>query len=337
MTLHDLIQPSFSFLVGLVVPMSISTRIRKGHSRADLTRHALWRGLLLVLLGIVLRQLHHRRVDVTFEDTLTQIGLGYPVLFGLAWLRRRTLTIGLGALLAGTWLLYVAYPLPGPGFDYAAVGVTPAFLASHPLTGLAAHFQMNSNIGWAADRVWLNLFPQSQPFVFNEGGYVTISSVPNIATMVLGLLACPVLTDPRPDAHRFVRLAVYGLACMALGLVLSISGLCPIVKRLWTPSFVLFSGGLCLLTLTACALLAATISGRWTFALRVVQTNSLLAYLMAELLSDPIESRLASVMRLLSASPTSSPYLPFVAGLGTMLLEWILLYELFRRRRFLRL
>lgn len=338
LSLHDLIQPSFSFLVGLAVPLSITSRRRKGQSRADLMRHALWRALLLVLLGVVLRQIHQRRVDVTFEDTLTQIGLGYPALFALAWTRPRTQIAAVVALLVGVWLAYVAFPLPGTQFDYAAVGVGPAFLAAHPLTGIAAHFQMNSNVGWAFDRIWLNLFPQSTPYLFNAGGYVTLNFVPTLATMLLGLLACPVLTDERPRLTRVATLALAGIGCAAVGLALSASGLCPIVKRLWTPSFVLYSGGLCLLVLAACVLIAdGGATERATLVLRIVGANSLIAYLLAELVSAPLGRGLSFAASRTPLSAASPAYEPFVIGLVVMLLEWSLLYTLYRRRLFLRI
>ena len=54
-SLHDLIQPSFSFLVGVALPFSIANRMSQGQSRGRMTAHALWRALLLILLGVFLR------------------------------------------------------------------------------------------------------------------------------------------------------------------------------------------------------------------------------------------------------------------------------------------
>src|SRR6266702_2383932 len=53
--LHDLIQPSFSFLVGVALPFSIAGRMARGQSRPVMVAHAIWRALALVLLGIFLR------------------------------------------------------------------------------------------------------------------------------------------------------------------------------------------------------------------------------------------------------------------------------------------
>src|ERR1700674_5492598 len=76
-SLHDLIQPAFSFLVGAALPFSIASRKRKGQTFGPMLGHAVRRALLLILLGIFLRSLWSRQTYFTFEDTLTQIGLGY--------------------------------------------------------------------------------------------------------------------------------------------------------------------------------------------------------------------------------------------------------------------
>ena len=75
-SLHDLIQPSFTFLVGVVLPYSIANRIAKGEDSTKMIGHAFWRSFLLIALGIFLRSQGHTQTNYTFEDTLTQIGLG---------------------------------------------------------------------------------------------------------------------------------------------------------------------------------------------------------------------------------------------------------------------
>ncbi|MBM3289049.1 MAG: DUF5009 domain-containing protein, partial [Candidatus Hydrogenedentes bacterium] len=84
-SLHDLIQPSFSFIVGVALPYSILARRQKGQSAAGMTAHAFWRALLLVLLGVFLRSTGAPQTRWTFEDTLSQIGMGYGFLFLLGF------------------------------------------------------------------------------------------------------------------------------------------------------------------------------------------------------------------------------------------------------------
>src|SRR5438105_4999679 len=71
-SLHDLIQPSFSFIVGVALLFSIASRLARGQSPRQMTLHALWRALLLILLGVFLRSLGRPETNWTFEDTLTQ-------------------------------------------------------------------------------------------------------------------------------------------------------------------------------------------------------------------------------------------------------------------------
>jgi predicted acyltransferase len=84
-SLHDIIQPAFSFLAGASLPFSIASREAKGESFGRMLAHAIRRSLILVFLGIFLRSMGSPSTYWTFEDTLTQIGLGYTFLFLLAF------------------------------------------------------------------------------------------------------------------------------------------------------------------------------------------------------------------------------------------------------------
>ena len=120
-SLHDLIQPSFSFLVGVALPYSLASRQQTGQTIGWQWFHALRRSLILVLLGIFLRSMGRDLTNFTFEDTLTQIGLGYPFLFALGFARPTVQWIAFASILVGYWLLFISYPLPGPNFSYEAV------------------------------------------------------------------------------------------------------------------------------------------------------------------------------------------------------------------------
>src|SRR5262249_5030845 len=149
------------------------------------------RSAFLVLLGVFLRSRHQEQTYFTFEDTLSQIGLGYTFLFVLALFSVRVQWIALGVILAGYWAAFALYPAPGSGFDFAAVGCR-ADWSHHPI-GFAAHWDKNSNLAWAFDTWFLNRLPRAKSFVANGGGYSTLSFIPTLATMILGLLAGGVL------------------------------------------------------------------------------------------------------------------------------------------------
>src|SRR5207237_3339174 len=112
-SLHDLIQPSFSFLVGAALPFSLLNRGARGQSRKRMFFHALWRSLILILLGVFLRSTGRSQTNWTFEDTLSQIGLGYTFLFLIALRSMREQWAALCVLLLGYWLAFACCPLPG--------------------------------------------------------------------------------------------------------------------------------------------------------------------------------------------------------------------------------
>jgi predicted acyltransferase len=148
-SLHDLIQPSFSFLVGVALPFSLAARRARGEPGWLTALHALWRSALLVALGVFLRSVGRPQTHFTFEDTLSQIGLGYFWLFLLGRTRPSIQWTALVVILVGYWAAFAAYPRPGPSFDWQAVGVPPDW--PH-LTGFAAHWDQNSNLAWAFDQ-----------------------------------------------------------------------------------------------------------------------------------------------------------------------------------------
>jgi predicted acyltransferase len=334
--LHDLIQPSFSFLVGVALPFSLASRKRRGQSAGLMTVHAVWRSVVLVFLGVFLRSVGQSQTRFTFEDTLSQIGLGYTFLFLLGL---RSVGVQLAALvviLAGYWGLFAAYPLPGPEFSYPAVGVPADW--PHRLEGFAAHWNKNSNPAWAFDVWFLNLFPRREPFLYNGGGYATLSFIPTLATMILGLLGGGLLRRPMRPGPRVLALLALGLAGLGAGWGLEALGVCPIVKRIWTPSWVLYSGGFCFLFLAFFhAVIDALGLQAWAFPLKVIGANSIAAYCMSHLLEDFIVSSLKTHLGRDVFQFLGAPYAPFVQGAATLLVLWLILFWMYRRKLFVRI
>jgi predicted acyltransferase len=335
-SLHDLIQPSFSFLVGVALPFSIASRMAAGQSRARLIRHSVGRAALLIALGIFLRSIGRPQTYFTFEDTLTQIGLGYVFLFLLGFRPVRDQWLAVILILVGYWAAFALYPLPGPGFDWAAVGVAVDW--PHRLTGFAAHWNKNSNLAWAFDVWFLNLFPRESPFLYNGGAWSTLSFIPTLGTMILGLIAGGVLRSDRPVPARLRWLVAAGVAGLASGWALDVLGVCPVVKRIWTPSFTLFSGGWCFLFLAGFHY-AIDVFGRrrWAFPLVVVGMNSIAAYCMnwvgAGFAAENLVRHLGpDVFRVLGEA-----YAPLLQGAAVLLLLWLMLHWMYRRRIFLRI
>ncbi|HLH16192.1 MAG TPA: hypothetical protein VKX45_03185 [Bryobacteraceae bacterium] len=310
-SLHDTIQPGFSFLVGVALPYSIAARLARGESFGRMLVHAIRRSLILIALGIFLRSIGRPMTYFTFEDTLTQIGLGYTFLFLLGFASERIRWSALGAILAGYWLAWMLYPAP--------------------------HWTIGHNLGVAFDRWFLNLFPRTAPFVNNSGGYCTLSFIPTLGTMILGLLAGNWLRSANP-AIPFRRLLAAGGIGIAAGVLLHFTGVCPIVKRIWTPAWTLFSGGLCFLYLSAfCWLTEVRRWRRPLFPLLVIGMNSIAAYVIAETLRGFVYSSFR-----IHLGPHFFAFLgtglePLFRGCATLAVYWLVLFGMYRRKIFLRI
>jgi heparan-alpha-glucosaminide N-acetyltransferase len=316
-SLHDLIQPSFSFLVGVALPYSLARRSASGASSQRLFAHAVWRSLLLIVLGIFLRSIDRAQTYFTFEDTLTQIGLGYPILFLLGRRSPRVQWIALTLLLVGYWAAWVLYPGAEPGF--------------------AAHWSKDANVGVAFDRWFLNLFPRESPFVVNSGGYLTLSFIPTLGTMILGVIAGQWLRERAP-AIPYRRLLIAGIAGLAAGALLHVTGVCPVVKRIWTPAWTLFSGGACFLLLAAfCWLIETRGYRRWAFPLVVVGLNSIAAYLIAHLFEHFIAASFHTHLGPNAFAILGPGLQPLLEGIAILAVYWLLLFWMYQRKLFLRI
>ncbi|MDR3754142.1 MAG: DUF5009 domain-containing protein [Terracidiphilus sp.] len=336
MSLHDSIQPGFTFLAGVALPYSLASRKRKGESFRHMLFHVVLRSVLLIALGIFLRSTAGPITYFTFEDTLTQIGLGYTFAFLIAFLKPRWQWVSLAAILFAYWLAWALYPAPGPDFDWASVGVRPDFY-QHLLTGFAAHWNKNSNFGQAFDVWFLNLFPRTAPFAYNAGGYLTLSFIPTLGTIVLGLITGSWYRETAPRIP-FRRVLAAGAMLCAAALVLNFTGICPIVKRIWSPAWTLFSGGICMFFLAAFSWVVDVKNHRrLAFPLVVVGMNSIAAYLIASLCGEFVEGslRIHLGMRVLNVFGTALE--PVVLGSLTLLTYWVVLYWMYRKKIFLRI
>jgi len=334
--LHDLIQPSFSFLVGVVLPYSIASRLTKESSFWTTFRHALWRSLILILLGIFLRSQWAEQTNFTFEDTLTQIGLGYPFLFLLGFASQRVQIGALVLILIGYWAAFALYPLPGANFDYTNAGAIKDW--EHNLTGFAAHWNKNTNLAWAFDRWFLNLFPREEPFLYNGGGYATLSFIPTLGTMLLGLIAGNFLKSDRTQQEKIKLFVIMGVSGLALGLLLNWSGICPNVKRIWTPTWVIFSGGWCFLFLAFFYWVVDVLKKRnWFFVLTVIGMNSIAAYFIADALNSYVSKSLKIHLGQNYAAIFGEPYQTLVHGALVLLIDWMILKWMYNKKLFIRI
>ena len=335
-SLWDLIQPSFMFMVGAALAFSLASRRAKGHSFWRMLGHAVMRSIILVALAILLTSNWSRKTEWVFTNVLAQIGLGYTFLFLIAWLKPRwQLTIAV-LILVGYWAAFALYPKPAADFN-----LDKAHLPANwqRLTGFASHWEKNTNLGARADYKFLNLFPQAsgKKFEFNAGGYETLNFVPSLATMIFGLLAGGLIRSRLPSAGKFGILIAAGIAGLAIGWALGWLGICPVVKRIWTPSWTIFSAGWAFLLLGVFYLIIDVVRFRaWAYPLVWVGMNSIAAYCMSQLLRSWIR---ATVGRHFphAYGMFGDAYIPMVDTTLFLLLVWLTCWWMYRKKIFIRI
>ena len=335
-SLHDLIQPGFTFLVGVAMPFSISSRIRRGKSKTRLLLHAAWRSVLLILIGVVLRSLGSDQTQWTFEDTLTQIGLGYFFVFLIAMGPRWFHYVSAAVILVGFWLAFAVQAPPVATFDYQAVGVPSDWPHHHH--GFASRWNLNSNFSWKVDQWFMNLFPRETPFVFNAGGYSTLSFIPTMATMIFGLWAGTWLREPMTHPQRFLRFATATVLGILIAVGLMHFDIVPMVKKIWTPSFALFSGGCCMAWLYVLHLICDVRNwSRWALPFVIIGANSILIYILSWTVASPIEAMLKRHLGNTPFEVLGPEYARHLLGACTLTLLFAVLVWLYRRKAFIKI
>jgi predicted acyltransferase len=310
-----------------------------GQSYLGMLGHAAIRSLVLIFLGI------YFSARWELMNVLTQIGLGYTFLF-LLWGRSiRTQAIAAAAILVGTWLLYMLYPYSGINLDTGApeVGVSQEWAKQH-LKGVGSAWHKNANVGQAIDRVVLNHLPVAEEFKYNRGGYQTINFVPSLATMLFGLMCGELLRGRQSHRKKLLILLAAGCAGLALGQLLAITDICPLVKRIWTPSWALYSTGwCCLILMSFYGIIDVLGFRRWAFPLVVVGMNSIAIYFMGQTLRGHTirfwhgvaSDAFASLDRLTEAGTLL--WTPVLECTLAGLLFWVVCLWMYRQKIFVRI
>ena len=340
-SLWDLIQPAFMFMVGAALPFSIASRRAKGQMFGRMLVHAIIRAAVLVLLGVFLMSGGKPRTNWTFDNVLTQIGLGYVFLFLLAWVKPRWQLAAAGMILVGYWAAFALYP--SADLDPARFNMPADW---HRLEGFAAHWEKHVNLGARFDQWFLNLFPRpdGKRFDFYPEGYVTLNFIPSLATMIFGLLAGELVRNQSLRAGRRIAVMIgAGLVGLALGWVLNATGINPLVKRIWTPSWALFSAGWVVLFLAAFYALLDVARWRervrpWALPLVVVGMNSIAAYCISMTLKSWVRENMRrhfgqGVYQL----PFGEVYAPMVEAGFFLLFAWAVCWWMYRNRVFVRI
>ncbi len=306
---EDLIFPLFLFIVGVVLPFSITRRLEAGANRGQIYWHSVRRLVLLFLLGLVVNGLLNFRFhELRIPGVLQRIAICYFIT-SIVMMNTsvRGQAIVAGSLLVAYWLVMKLIPVPGIGAGVLTpAGNLSAFVNQH-------------------------LIPR--PFccyIFgdNEG---ILSTIPAVLTCLLGALAGHWLRSDRAPARKAMGLAIAGAAGLVLGLVWGIGF--PIIKNIWTSSYVLVAGGWSLLLL-ALFYWIIDVRGyrRWAFFFTVIGLNPITIYVLRS------QFNFGAITHIFVRGFIDylGPYKPFFFDLGTLAVAWLFLLFLYRRKIFLK-
>ncbi len=337
----DMIQPSFMFMVGVSMPFSYAKRIARGEHELSLFDHALFRGIILVLLGVLLSS-NAEKVTSThwlFTNVLSQIGLGYLLLYLLYRMGTAVQFIAFAAILIGCWAWFGFTTVPADAIDLTGSKIPQTAWFS----GFFAHWNPHLNPAGLFDDWFLRRFPHEPKDILNEGGYQTLNFVPSLATMILGVMIGNVMRSDRSKGGKLRILLLGGVVLIALGLVAHHFA-CPIVKRIWTPSWVLFSGGVVMWFLAMFYLVIEIMEVRLlAMPLVVVGMNSIFVYVMSQLTRGWFRTTIPKHLGFIEIEPGVSLfsqaylYAPVVERCSFLAVIWILCWWLYRQRAFLRI
>lgn len=268
---YDLIMPLFLFMVGMSIPFSLSKRLASGESHKHIYMHSFKRALVLFVLGMVC-QCNLLALDISklfiIHDTLQSIAIGY--FFSIIIFTKLNLKYQL-VLVSGLLMLYWAI------LQFVAV-------PGHP----AGELTLDSNIAKYVEQNVFGRFDDApSPYTWFLG------SLGFVATVMSGVFASTIIRSKTIKIHwvKSSDLQIHKtLALAGVGLSLAIAGQVaniwfPIIKPLWTPSFVLFSSGLSFL-LMALFYFIIDVKGyqRWAFWLKVIGMNSIAVYMAVHLI-----------------------------------------------------
>jgi predicted acyltransferase len=183
------------------------------------------------------------------------------------------------------------------------------------------------------------LVTRPEPYVFNGGGYQTLNFIPAFVTMLLGLMAGEFIRRPN-DGHgkKFLLLVVFGLLLLGSGWGWHAYGGCPLVKRIWTPSWTLFSTGWTLLILAGFYGIIDGLGWKsWSFPLVVAGMNSMVLYMFGQLLHPWTAELLKRHINDDLFLTFGAPLAPVVESLSVLLAFWLFVYWLYRQRIFVRI
>jgi predicted acyltransferase len=302
----DLVQPFFMFIVGVAMPFSFAQRWERGESYRNTLRHAVTRSLVLLALGVGVYVVAAGHLTLELWNVLAQLSFTYLVAFLLMRTSVRTQLLVTVGLLVLTEVLYRTWPV---------AGYNQPFTPDH-------------NFG-----SWLDMVLMGK---LSDGHWVAVNAVPTTAHTMWGVLAGQLLRSERTPARKIGILVIAGLIGLVVGY--GLNPVTPIIKRICTSSFVIVSGGWCLIALAA-SYWIIDVKGwkRWAQFAMVFGMNPLFIYLFSELGGNGWLTHMVKPFTDGLEHWAGNVLVGFVTALIVLWMDWSIVHWLFKRRIFIRI
>lgn len=305
---YDLIWPLFMFIMGAAIPLGVERRRARGQTDRTLLLHATWRAVVMFCLGTVTQG------NLLLFDW-SKFRPCYSVLHGLAagYLLATIITLKvkahwhaatIAALLLVYWAVVMLIPVPGVG---AGVLTPEGNLPTYVDQLILGHLHYGPN-------TWF------------------LSYMGFGASVMLGVLAGQMLMSDATPMNKFYRLLVAGAVSLVGGIVWSFSF--PVIKLMWTSSFVLIAGGISFMAL---ALFYWIIDVRghkkWAFGFIVIGMNSIAVYVATGI----FDFRHVSNIFVGHLLPLIGRWADLVEASAAFAVVWLILYWMYRKKEFIRI
>jgi predicted acyltransferase len=315
---YDLIFPLFLFMAGVSTPFSVGRELEKGTSREKLMLRVIKRTLILILLGLFVNNgLKIMPIaDIRFPSVLGRIGIAYMFanfiyLYSKEW-----------AQIAWFWFFIIGYYLllkftSAPGFPHGDLTSQGNFASYIDRTILPGKLYVP--------------FPGTHINMHDPEGL--FSTIPAISTGLLGIWAGLVLKKSKlTQQAKALRLVLVGIIFLVLAQLWNLDF--PINKNLWSSSFVLHVGGISLLLMAffyyVCDILGYQ---KWAFFFKVIGMNSILIYISGHIINWGFaNNHLFGWLGQLAGEP----YGAVLMAITLLLIKWLFLYFLYKKKTFLR-
>lgn len=308
---YDLIFPLFLFIAGVATPYSVGRALEKGKTKKQLLWRVIKRGLILVILGIIYNNgLQLQPIsEIRFPSVLGRIGLAY-MFANIIYLysKERMQIVWFLALLVGYWLLLKFTSAPGfPRGDLTMEGNFASYIDRSILPG----------------KLYLGIHDP-------EG---LMSTIPAIATGLLGIFTGNFLKKSLlAPSKKALWMAVTGFVFLGLAHLWDLDF--PINKNLWSSSFVLNVGGYSLILLAFFYYIIDVLGyKKWAFYFKVIGMNSILIYMSGRFINWQYSTN--AFFKWLGQW-TSDPWNIVVMAICFVMVKWLFLYFMYRKKVFLR-